>query len=217
MTHRSTSDAPAPETVVRGRFGAKSPGSLESWADEDLLEAARHAGAGGAEPFLDELYSRHYDQVARWCLRLTGDVDRAADLAQECFFKAHRSLDSFRGDCKFSTWMYTVVRRTAINRSQLASARLTDPIEDASLGDLTLPGDDALNSLERRETSTLIREAAAKHLNETEQQVLRLRFGTGLSLPAIDRLLGLENRSGSKTHLQSAKRKLRHRLARLSR
>ena len=75
--------------------------------DEELIERYRSSGkaaAGSYDPHINELFRRHYQRVALWCLRQTGDRDRAADLAQDIFVSAFRYLESFRGDSKFSTW-----------------------------------------------------------------------------------------------------------------
>ena len=66
-------------------------------SDEELIERYRAAsGTPAGEAFIDQLFHRHHQRVAAWCYRMTGDVDSAADLAQEVFLKAFRRLDSFQ-------------------------------------------------------------------------------------------------------------------------
>ncbi|HEY4562075.1 MAG TPA: RNA polymerase sigma factor, partial [Thermoanaerobaculia bacterium] len=86
---------------------------LDRLIDEELIERARR-DAAQADACLAVLYRRYYPKVAAWCLRISGDRQEAADLAQEVFLRVHDRLDGFRGDSRFSTWLYTVTRSIAI-------------------------------------------------------------------------------------------------------
>src|SRR5712692_2706390 len=90
--------------------------SLGDLSDEELLAQYARRADGSRDAIVNELFERHYERVARWCLRFAGDRDAAADLAQDVFLKAHRHLGSFRGASRFSTWLYTIVRNEALNR-----------------------------------------------------------------------------------------------------
>ncbi len=76
--------------------------------DEELIARTL---AGEDEAFA-ELVSRHKDLVYTIALRVVGDEDEADDVAQEAFVRAYRALGRFRGDSKFSSWVY----RIAVNR-----------------------------------------------------------------------------------------------------
>ena len=79
-----------------------------------------------ADSLWNELFRRHQGRVALWCLRLTGDREAAADLAQEVFLKAFRYLDSYRGDSKFSTWLYSIARNHCFNEIKSRAAKPED-------------------------------------------------------------------------------------------
>ena len=84
---------------------------MEDFTDEDLLLRYRSSpNSDAAEPLLNQLFQHHHSRVAAWCYRITGDVDSASDLAQEIFLKAFQRLDSFRGESRFTTWLYTIAR-----------------------------------------------------------------------------------------------------------
>ena len=70
---------------------------LRAPSDEALFEEWRKRTDADRDALIDELFGRHYERVARWCLRFAGDREQAADLAQDVFLKAYRHLDSFRG------------------------------------------------------------------------------------------------------------------------
>src|SRR3954451_19696410 len=87
-------------------------------SDEELVGELRRAPASARNAIADQLFARHYERVARWAYRFTGDREAAADLAQEVFIKAHRHLESFQGTSRFTSWLYAIVRNESLNRLQ---------------------------------------------------------------------------------------------------
>jgi RNA polymerase sigma-70 factor (ECF subfamily) len=177
-----------------------------SASDEALLSAYRLASPERRGQAANQLFERYYERVGRWCYRFTGDREAAADLAQEVFLKAHRYLDSFQGQARFSTWLYSIARNEAINRSKQRALPVTD--SDEALVDVpTLrpnPEEEAAqNSRNRR-----LHDFLAQTLDERERTVFTLHYGDEMPLDAITRLLGLENSSGAKAYIVSARRKL---------
>ena len=73
---------------------------------------ARRAAAGDRDAFA-ALLERHYDRVYRIGARVLGDVDAAADLAQDVCVGLPAKLASWRGESKFTTWLYRVVVNAA--------------------------------------------------------------------------------------------------------
>src|SRR5689334_16724242 len=80
-------------------------------ADTATLVARAVAGEDGA---FDRLVRTYHAVVYRWALVVAADPDEADDLTQAVWIKAHRSLGSFRGDAKFSSWLYRITYTTAI-------------------------------------------------------------------------------------------------------
>ena len=76
----------------------------EAERDEELVRRFR---AGEPEAFTD-LVRRHQQRVYSVCLRVLGDADAAADVAQDTFITVLRKLDGFRGDAAFTTWLHRV-------------------------------------------------------------------------------------------------------------
>ena len=84
---------------------------------EDVDDA--YLVARAQEGYLDAfemLVDRHSAMAYRVSLRMLGNHHDAQDLAQDCLLVAWRSLDRFRGDSSFSTWLYRIVTRRALNR-----------------------------------------------------------------------------------------------------
>lgn len=182
---------------------------MEELSDEQLVERYRAERASpAAASRLDELFRRHRSRIAAWCFRLTGDVDEAADLAQDVLMKAFQRLDSFRGESRFTTWLYSIARNHCMDVARSRSTRLEQGSEtgledlvDSRLEDFSI-------ALERRESERIVRQLIRETLDETESKVVTLHYVEELSLDAITRLMGLTNESGSKAYIVSARRKL---------
>lgn len=190
------------------------PESLHSFSDEQLLVRYRQqAGSAQSRQLLDELFGRHYTRVSVWCLRFTGNRETAFDLAQEIFASAYRYIDTFQGQSKFSTWLYSITRNRCLTEAQ----KRTVETESLDLPESVEPSV-AANVLERlvsEESVAMARELIERSLDETERQVFVLHYAEDMPLDAITRLLRLENKSGAKAFIVSAKRKLATALDRL--
>jgi RNA polymerase sigma-70 factor (ECF subfamily) len=158
---------------------------------------------------VQELFRRHYPKVVGWCLRFTGDREEAYDLAQTIFAKACRHLDSFRGQSKVSTWLYSITRSECMNhlksRSRHPASAEGEDLDD--LPDRAGPGPD--QGLEQQAWSRLVHGLLDQALDDTEKKVFTLHYGDEVPLDSITRLLGLSNRSGAKAYIVSARRKLK--------
>lgn len=180
---------------------------LDHRPDDELI---RGALAGDEQELcLDTLFRRHHRRVAGWCLRwCAGRVEDAADLAQEVFLRAQEKLPGFRFESAFTTWLYLVTRSVALNRIDAARRRPSESLEEHAV-DPVDPAPSSEDRAVRSEQVALLRQAAAAVLEPLEARVLHLHFSAGMTLAAIDGLLGLENKSGAKAYVVSAKRKLK--------
>jgi RNA polymerase sigma-70 factor, ECF subfamily len=146
--------------------------------------------------------------VAIWCLRFTGDRQSAADLAQDVFLKAYRSIVSFRGDAKFSTWLFSIARNHCRNEMRARSVRLEETTDTVDLDLESGKEESVLTTLQKEESMRSMRALIGETLDETESLVMTLHYGDEITLAAITRLLGLTNASGAKAYVVSARRKL---------
>lgn len=176
-------------------------------SDEALVIEYRQCSAPEARRALaDELFSRHYQTVARWCYRFTGDQELAADLAQEVFLKAHRHLDSFQGSSRFTTWLYSISRNEFLNHLQRRGAVSIDS-EDVLIDVPTLePGPEEIAT--DRSRAHRLHDLLESTLDETERTVFTLHYGDDMPLNNITQALNLTNASGAKAYIVSARRKL---------
>lgn len=188
---------------------------LTRLTDEELIARIRQEPEGlETSALFDALYRRYYQKVASWCLKVCGDRERAYDLAQEVFLRVHDRLGSFRLESRFSTWLYTVTRRVAINRGKSERLRQTASLDAGTMPEPVDPAPDAAELAADRQVAAELRRAMERDLEPLEAEVLHLHFVDGMTLPAITRMLGLENRSGAKAYIVSGKRKLKRRFGR---
>lgn len=98
----------APGAASMTADGAEAVGA----SDDALVAAAR---AGDTEAF-DVLVTRHRRAVYQVCYRFVHHHDDAADLTQDTFVRAWKALGAFRGQARFSTWLYRIAVNVSLNR-----------------------------------------------------------------------------------------------------
>src|SRR5262245_14368954 len=94
-------------------------------SDESLVV---RASAGDRDAF-EALVVRHHPGVYRLAYRLVGNDQDALDVAQDVFLQLLRSLGTFRGESRFSTWLYRVTTNTALMQLRTRERHPTDSLE----------------------------------------------------------------------------------------
>jgi RNA polymerase sigma-70 factor (ECF subfamily) len=163
--------------------------------DEELVELYRK----GSRDAFEELFARHHRKVVQFAYRMTGDHAKAEEAAQETFLRIARAAFTWQPKAKFSTWMYTVARRTTLNflrdekddkdKVQLPPGEENDDGSPA----LQLRGPAALNP-EEMAWSAEIQErfvAALQRLPEGYRSAFVLNRGDGLSYEEVASVLGV--------------------------
>ncbi|HEX4278918.1 MAG TPA: RNA polymerase sigma factor [Bryobacteraceae bacterium] len=159
------------------------------------------------ERLFAEIFRRYQVRVTTWCFRLTRNRSRAHDLAQEIFFKAYRHRHGFRGESRFSTWLYVITR----NHCLTSLKRIADPVEVGEtvplrLQDFSSPRPDLM--IERKQKHREMWQMIGATLEPMEARVMALHYGYELPLAAITQRLALTNPSGAKAYVVNARRKL---------
>ena len=158
-----------------------------------------------------QLVLRYQSSVRRWGRRLcNGDEAAGDDLAQEVFIKAHRSLRQYRGDARFSTWLYRIAFNLAASRRRLVREQW-EAVEWDQHGEQHLQAQQGLCEDTAREIRRDFDTALAS-LSEPQQITLRLSLEEGMSHEEIATILSLPLGT-VKTHLLRGKQQLRNQLA----
>lgn len=156
-----------------------------------LIERIRKGDAAAFE----ELVSVHQKQIFSLAYRMCGNQEDAADMAQEALIKVYRNIDKFKGNAKFSTWLYRVVTNTCLDEMKKTKRRqvysLDDEVEtnDGSLKreieDNAPTPEEKAEQAERKEA---IQEALMR-VSDTHRKVLVLRDIQGFSYEEIAQML----------------------------
>ena len=185
---------------------------LEEYSDEELIRQMRATDGAHASLCRNALFERVYPKIAGWCFSLCHDRDRAADLTQDVVERVHRQLDTFQLESRFTTWLYTVTRRTAINRLKSEARHSRNRIDNESIAEPADKAPGAAELLNRETVGERLQNVMREKLEPTEAQAVYLHYVCGMTLPAITAHLGLENKSGSKAYIVGGMRKLRRHL-----
>ena len=103
-------------------------------------ELAGRAGAGDADAFR-ALLERHYDGIFRLAFRFTGNRADAEDVAQDVCVGLADRIDAFRGEAKFTTWLYRIVVNAARDHARRRAAGDRATAEFAKVEDLRRSAD----------------------------------------------------------------------------
>ncbi|HET6490181.1 MAG TPA: sigma-70 family RNA polymerase sigma factor [Syntrophales bacterium] len=154
---------------------------------------------GNTDAF-EVLVERHQKRMLNLAYRMLADYDEACDVVQEAFLSAYRSIRTFRGESKFSTWLYGIVVNHARNRMKQAQSRLRhgtrlidDPVElrdGSQQREIPDCGESAVEQLEKKEIEARV-QACIRTLEREQREVLVLRDIQGFSYEEIGDMLKL--------------------------
>jgi len=144
-----------------------------------------------------QLVSRWEQPIQRLCARMTGDLHRAEDLAQEAFSRVFFRRRDYQPAAKFSTWLWRIAINLCHDELRRRQRRPEHPLEaegdDASEGTaVQFPGQglSPAEVVEKLEQAELVRRALVQ-LPETYREVVVLRHYEGLKFHEIAEVLGI--------------------------
>lgn len=101
---------------------------MTGYTDEELLEM--FADESGRHHAFNLLVKKHQEKCYFYIRKLVIDHDDANDVVQEVFLKVWKSLANFRGDSKFSTWLYRICTNESIDHLNRKKRSIFSRIED---------------------------------------------------------------------------------------
>ena len=192
-------------------------------SDEQLLAAYR----GGDVRAFERLLARYEKPIWSFLRRFVRDAEAAEDLLQEVFLRvvrdAQESGAAWKGDAKFSTWLYTIARNLCIDRARRAAVRGGSPsIDGTPHGDgdaetatlherIAAPGPSTDAVVAGREAAARIDRAVAA-LPDDQREVFLMREVMELPFAEIASLVGVSEPT-VKSRMRYALEKLRAALA----
>jgi len=177
------------------------------------------------EQAFNEVVRAHGDKVFSLVFRMIGNRAEAEDLAQEVFVTVFKTVDTFRGESKFSTWLLRIAANHCKNRIKYLSRRRTDgaglddlsddKMSDAGLAPVQSHIDAPDVLLEAAELERLMQKAI-ETLDEDHRLLIVLRDVEELSYEEIGEVTGLAEGT-IKSRLHSARMMIKEYLARRTR
>ena len=154
----------------------------------------------GDERAATELVERHATALARFAVS-SGERSEVDELVQDTFVRAFASIDTFRGESSFRTWLFTIERRLLIDRRRTEKRRRdrTEIQEDDAATQY-----DALDGVVADETQKRL-QRAVERLSPTQREVFALRVGEGLSYKEIADAVGTTE-GAARVHYHNAMR-----------
>jgi RNA polymerase sigma factor (sigma-70 family) len=177
-------------------------------SDIELIEQTL---AGDQSAYAD-LIKRHQRFVFTLAMRFMKTREDAEEVAQDCFVKAYRSLESFQRQSKFSTWLYSIVYTTAM--TALRKKRVdTDSIDDENVHlQIEQTGGYDVNNVENKSRSFYLNQAIEQLLPD-DATIITLFYKGEQSLEEIGQTMGMDPNT-IKVKLFRARQRLKEKLER---
>jgi RNA polymerase sigma-70 factor (ECF subfamily) len=177
------------------------------YSDTELIKKV----LGGEKAAYADLMKRHQRFVFTLALRFAKNREDAEEIAQDCFIKAYRSLNTFRSTSKFSTWLYRIVYTTAM--TFLRKKRLDIQSIDTEAGLLNIQNhvsDLNADDVEHKSKMVFVNRAIDQ-LSPDDAAVITLFYQGEQSLEEIGQALGMEANT-VKVKLHRARHRLKEKI-----
>ena len=160
-----------------------------------------------------DLVNRYQSYVFTLILRMVKTREDAEEVAQDVFVKAYRSLADFRGESKFSTWLYTIANTTSITflRKKKLDVHSLDNEKVFEVADSKDSGFRA-NLIEQKSRVNMVNQAIAM-LSPDDAEIITLFYKAEQNLEEIARILRLETNT-VKVRLHRARGRLKEKMER---
>lgn len=181
--------------------------SINGKTDEEIIDRILK----GDKSAFASLVERYQNYVFTLVLRFTDNREDAEEIAQDVFVKAYRSLADFRGDSKFSTWLFTIARTTCLSflrKKKLDTISLDN--ERAGVQLETRESAFHANQIEQKSRHAILNKAISM-LSADDAQVLNLFYKGDQTLEEIGKIMGMEPNT-VKVKLHRARQRLKEKM-----
>lgn len=137
------------------------------------------------------LVDRYKDLIYTLAMRMMKNKEEAEEVAQDAFIKVYRSLNKFKGESKFSTWIYRVAYNTCLDRLKKNKRTQRTVTIDEYTEHQVKTIDNALDKIEATERQAAIQECI-ELLPSEDSFLLTLYYFEELSLEEISKIVGLK-------------------------
>ena len=150
-------------------------------SDDKLIEQIK----AGDEQAAEELITRYYASILRYCRWHCSSVEKAEDLTQETFYKLFKNISGYKVKRKFKAYLYTIANRLCIDESR---KKPLYSIEDEEI--IIDECDEIIRMEDKAEVNYLL-----STLSPEQREAIILRFGEQLEFHEIAKVMGCNMRT----------------------
>ena len=152
------------------------------------------------------LVDNYKDMIYSLAYKMTKNREEAEEISQDTFIKAYKNLDKFKGDSKFSTWLYRIGYHAALDSiKKNKSHNNSFEINDITFNQIKSV-DNILEGIERKERAKIMNHCLEK-LPDEERSIIWMFYYDELSLKEIIEVTDLSE-ANLKVKLHRARKKL---------
>jgi len=152
------------------------------------------------------LVDKHKDMVFTICVKIVRKSEDAEELAQDVFMKVYDKIDTFRGDARFSTWLYRIAYNAAISKTRKRRLEV-EALDDYTINNYSVDEvKEELQSIDKEEQQVLLKKAMDK-LSDDDYLVIKLFYLEELPVKDISEITGL-SQANVKVKLHRIRKKM---------
>ena len=156
---------------------------MRNLSDQEIIDSVRK----GNSPDYSIIVNRYKNKAFSMLKRMLKNEFEAEEVLQDCFLKAYNSINSFKGEAKFSTWFYRIVYNSALTR--LSSQKRKTEAEMTSVEDhFNLESEYRSDEIERKDINQLIHNTISK-LPERYSAIITMFYLNEMSIEEISEVM----------------------------
>ena len=158
---------------------------MRNLSDQEIIDSVRKGNSSDYSILVDRYKNKAFSMLNRM---LKNEFD-AEEILQDCFLKAYKSLNNFKGEAKFSTWFYRIVYNSALTK--LSSQKRKTETEMTSVEDhINLESEYNSNEIEKLDINHLIHKTISK-LPERYSAIITMFYLNEMTIDEISEAMGL--------------------------
>ncbi len=166
----------------------------------------------GNSVLFEHIVRFYQDRIFSFVIRIVRSEEDAKDVTQDTFIKVYRNIKSFKGEAKFSTWLFQIAYNTAISQQRKQQKQINYESEMIYQKESSYSGS-SQEILEKKERSIMVNKAIDS-LSESDAAIVNLYYKEEMSIHEISEILDLSI-SNVKVKLHRCRKKLSERLNKL--
>ena len=156
---------------------------MRNLSDQEIIESIRKGNDTDYSIIVDRYKNKAFSMLKRM---LKNEFD-AEEVLQDCFLKAFKSLSSFKGESKFSTWFYRIVYNTALTK--LSSKKRMTETQMSSVEDhFNLESEYVSDEIEKKDVNQLIHDTISK-LPERYSAIITMFYLNEMNIEEISEVM----------------------------